>query len=205
MKKILVMCLVLFLFLVLTSCKEEATLKIKNNSSAQIWFTIDNGDVTGLTANSTWSKTYSSDRYVIVDYTGEHVFSDSETLDIELGKTTSLNVYADGGAIKINNNSSVTIYSVYLSPSTSSSWGVDQLGSELLYSGNYKLWTVSQNTWDIKLVDIAGNSYYAYDKYVPMDETYTINFVDSYKGEHAGKKKDGADPEFNVSYKVEKR
>jgi hypothetical protein len=132
MKKIIIICLALVMLFAVTACVEEATLRIRNNSNGTVWFEIDDGELMSLGSNSNWSKTYSSDRYVKVDYTGDHVFTGTRYLDLELGKTVTLEVYADGGAIKILNNSSVTIYSVFISPSSSSSWGVDQLGSELL-------------------------------------------------------------------------
>ncbi len=204
MRKILILCLALVMLFVVTACVDEATIRVRNNTNGTVWFEIDDGELMSLSSSSNWSRTYSSDRYVKVDYTGDHVFTGTRYLDLQLGKTVTLDIYADGGAIKIVNNSSVTIYSVFISPSSSSSWGVDQLGSELLYPNNTKLWTVSQNTWDIKVVDTYGESYYVWDKYVPMDTTVQLNFTDAKKGD-AKAKTDGVDPAFNVSYKVEAR
>ncbi len=204
MRKILVLSLALVMLVILTSCVDEATMRIRNNSSATVWFEVDNGELMSLSSNSSWSRTYSSDRYVRVDYTGDHVFSGTRNLDLQLGKTTTFDIFADGGAIKLLNNSSVTIYSVFLSPSSSSSWGVDQLGNQLLYPNNYKLWTVSQNTWDIKVVDTFGETYFVWNSYVPMDQTIQLIFTDAKKGD-SKHKADGIDQAANASYKIERR
>lgn len=204
MKKILVLGLSLVLLLILSSCVDEATLRVRNNSSAMVYFEIDDGELMSLSSNSSWSRNYGSDRYVKVDYTGDHVFTGSMNVDVELGRTTTFNIYADGGAIKLHNNSNFTIYSVYISPSSSSSWGADQLGTSLLYAGNNMLWTVSQNTWDIKVVDIYGDSYFLWNKYVPMDSTINLYFTNAKKGNDKNKA-DGVDPNFNLTYKIEKR
>jgi len=67
-------------------------------------------------------------------------------------------------SITIVNNTGYTIYYLYVSPTTSSSWGNDMLGTQVLRSGNqisvtlpYQISTVSR--YDIKVVDLDGDSY----------------------------------------------
>jgi hypothetical protein len=189
--------------LVLTSCVEDGTLRVKNNTSAMIWFDVDSGVTNYLNAYSSWNRNYSSDRWVDIEYSGDHVFSSSAEVLVENGRTTSLEISATGGAISLLNNSGITIYSVYLSPSSSSSWGSDQL-TGVLNPNQTTLWTVSAGSWDIRIKDIAGNNYYIYDRYINLDHTLSVSFTYSQKTEQKVKH-EGIDPNLSDACRIEKK
>lgn len=54
------------------------------------------------------------------------------------------------------NNTGVPIYYVYISPCSSSSWGDDQLGSNVVMPGNTWTWTMNAGCYDLKAVDRDG-------------------------------------------------
>ena len=67
------------------------------------------------------------------------------------------------GTIEIFNNTGYTVYYVYISPSSSSNWGADRLGSEVLYTGDTvkvsSLDISSRTPYDIMLVDEDNDTY----------------------------------------------
>jgi hypothetical protein len=86
--------------------------------------------------------------------------------------TAGLLVAASAATIEITNGTgSWDIYYIYISPSTSDSWGDDWLGSEIMSPGDTWEFTVQSGTWDIKLVDEDGDEYIRYN--VPVSGTYT--------------------------------
>ncbi len=203
MRRLLSILIIAVMVLLLTSCVEDGSLRVKNNTSAMIWFEVDSGVTNYLNAYSSWSRSYGSDAWVDIDYTGDHVFSSTAEILVENGRTSNLEIYATGGAISLLNNSSITIYSVYISPSSSSYWGDDQL-SGVLNPNQSRLWTVSAGSWDIKINDVAGNSYYIYDRYINMDQTLNVSFTYSQKTEQKVKH-EGIDPNLSDAYRIEKK
>ncbi len=183
MKKALILCICLFFMLAFTSCTQEAILRIKNSTTSMIWFELDGGNTTYLGAYSYWSKSYTSDRSVLVHYSGDHVFAASAVVDVQKDRTTTFDVMATGGAIKLFNTSTTTITQVYISPKNSNDWGQNQLSSSLLPNLT-TLWTVTEDTWDIKVVDNVGNSLYVFNQYIQKDSTLSINFSTKSQNEY---------------------
>lgn len=68
---------------------------------------------------------------------------------------------AFAGTINITNDTgSYDFYYVYISPSDSDSWGDDWLGStEIIYPGNTRSFSVSNNTYDVMVEDEDGDTY----------------------------------------------
>jgi hypothetical protein len=63
----------------------------------------------------------------------------------------------------IYNNTGYTVWYIYMSPSSSSNWGSDWLGSDILRSGDLTYFGLpSGGSWDIKLVDSDGDAYIKY-------------------------------------------
>jgi hypothetical protein len=83
------------------------------------------------------------------------------------------------GAVRLNNASGVTIDEFYLTPSSSSSWGVDQLGSGTLPTGSFfDVSTVPVGTYDARAVVLGVFSIYHGDSYgfsVTANSTYNIS------------------------------
>ncbi len=70
-----------------------------------------------------------------------------------------------------NGTGNYDIYYVYISPSTSSDWGSDWLGSDIINPGDTWEFNVQSGTWDLKLVDEDGDEYILYN--VPISGTYS--------------------------------
>ncbi len=83
------------------------------------------------------------------------------------------------GAVRLNNASGVTIDEFYLTPSGSSSWGEDQLGSSTLPTGSFfDVSTVPVGTYDARAVVLGVLSTYRGDSYgfsVTANSTYNIS------------------------------
>ncbi len=71
--------------------------------------------------------------------------------------TRTLPPPAAAPVLTIVNNSGSSIFYVYFSLSTSSTWGSDQLGASTIPAGSSFSWTVSPGTYDIKLEDSGHN------------------------------------------------
>ncbi len=71
--------------------------------------------------------------------------------------------------LRIVNNSSYTIYYVYISPSSSSTWGDDQLGESTIAPGYYYDFTLTPDTYDLK-AEASGH--------VLLATEYSVSFAD---------------------------
>jgi len=164
-----------FVFLtLLTSCFPDGVLRIRNQSSLNLEVQVNYMEPVYLSSEQSWSKSMTGESNAKVQYTCNHVFTKTRYIEIQSGKTTTLDIVADAGAIRIYNNSGSVISEVYLSPSTSLFWGSNQLEG-FIYAYSSALWTVYPKSWDIKVVDIQGNTYYRYDQLVDLDQTVSIN------------------------------
>ena len=158
-----------------------ARLKIYNNSDGELRISFANKASVYLDANS--YDTYKmylpngESGTVRFDYEGLYVLSDYRSFTLYSDELTATNINADAGAINIINDSSYTIYHLYLSPSSQSSWGPDLLDVNL-YSGNSALWTVAPGHWDIKLINDFGDAVFIYDEFISTNHTLNVTFLD---------------------------
>lgn len=85
------------------------------------------------------------------------------------------------GVVRIANDDSNnrTISTVYISPTTSTTWGSNWL-SGLITKGSYKDFVVEAGAYDIR-VETIGNSFYAQigDQTVVQDQTLTLTVTDT--------------------------
>lgn len=81
-------------------------------------------------------------------------FGDSEWLDC-IGSSSSSS--SSTNDVTFVNTSLWDIYNMYISPSSSSDWGSDRLGSNILNSGETYSVSLPSGTYDIKLVDEDGD------------------------------------------------
>lgn len=77
-----------------------------------------------------------------------------------------------------NGTGNYDIYYVYISPSSSSSWGDDWLGSDVMNPGDSWEFNVGNGTYDFKLVDEDGDSYILYNVPVHGDYTWYVTLDD---------------------------
>ena len=64
--------------------------------------------------------------------------------------------YSGQTELVLVNNTRAPIYYVYISPCSSSSWGADQLGSNVVMPGNTWTFRMSPGCYDLKAVDRDG-------------------------------------------------
>ena len=87
-----------------------------------------------------------------------------------------------GEVVITNDTGGYDIYYVYMSAETDTEWGGDWLDdTEIISSGSTKRFTVSNGTYDIKLVDEDGDEYIRWG--VPVNGTYHWNVTLSDLGE----------------------
>lgn len=80
----------------------------------------------------------------------DNTFEANDTYEWTLGEDAFAVAVA---SLEVHNNSSYTIERVYISPSSSSSWGTDQLGSDVISSGeSVKFNNIPVNTYKVKAV-----------------------------------------------------
>jgi len=175
MKNILkIYCLLATMLIV--GCSAEGEIEVNNYTDEWLDVSVD-GDFYTLEAYESVSKSFDLDDYLFsteekevkVWVEGLLKWDFSETYTIKPDKTKNVYIYADAGAIKVWNNSYYSITSVYLSPSSDSYWGSDDL-SGYLYYGYINSWRVTSGYWDIKVVDEYGYYDTWYDIYVAIGE-----------------------------------
>jgi hypothetical protein len=67
---------------------------------------------------------------------------------------------------------------IYVRPSSSSSWGTDRLGSSYLNSGQSITIQVSPGTYDVRAIDLDGDTSTAYNKSITSNITLTFLMYD---------------------------
>ncbi|MCD4796536.1 MAG: hypothetical protein K8R49_05120 [Candidatus Cloacimonetes bacterium] len=182
--------LLVLMGLILAGCSEDGTLRITNNSNYSAWFQLGSGGFTNdLSSGQDYEKDYTlstsifgdEDKKVTVYYGGDYVFTDQDSKTIKPGSTSKVNIYSDAGVIRIENTTYYDIVEVYLSPSSDSSWGEDDLIGDIGYN-EYVEWLVSPGSWDIKFYDEDGYYYIFLNVYIDIEEMYTITFIPRMKG-----------------------
>jgi hypothetical protein len=103
-------------------------------------------------------------------YSGDFVFEVTDDKIVYLNESRTYEINATGAAIKIRNLSAYSIIAVYLSLHSDTGWGDNDLSGNIL-PGNYKVWTVSPNVWDVKVVD-------ALNYYSTWENNYFIGLND---------------------------
>ena len=103
----------------------------------------------------------SPDTYDVKAVMSDGSYYTSFGVAISSGVTTilTLSPQSNYGAVKIVNNSSSTIINVYISPTTISSWGPDQLGASTISSGaSFTIADMLPGNYDFKAVKANGTS-----------------------------------------------
>lgn len=82
-------------------------------------------------------------------------------------------VYGDAPITIYNDTGGYDIYFIYANPSSYTEWGVDRLGSEILYSGDeYTFWVEGGDYYDIQCEDEDGDTYTFWEVWVGDDGLY---------------------------------
>ena len=161
---------------------DDYTLKVINDTNSDVWYSLQNSSTLFLEADefdvfipSDFDNLFSAN----IQYSGYHVFSDSDNIIISEFTSKDYYIFPDAGAISITNQSTQQLDLIYISPSSSSSWGDNVLSESLEYSDN-AIWTTEEGYWDIKIVEENNLEYYYYDCLVSFDQTRNVNFPDHF-------------------------
>lgn len=77
--------------------------------------------------------------------------------------------------IKVVNNAPASIYHLYVSPTSTSNWGPDQLGTSTVpANGGSVAFTANPGRYDLKLIMSTGNQYTLYNFEVTAGQTITV-------------------------------
>jgi len=180
--------------LVMVGCSQDGDLKVYNETSSYVSFTLNNGEEIELDYSEYFTKSWSlassifgnEEKDIDVNYTGDYVFSDDTTVTVEAGKTKKLRIYPDAGIASIwNNSSSFYIEELYLSPSSSSNWGDNLIPYTSIDPGETDDWKVSEGYWDVQLVDDWGDVFESYENWISVDETTIFEYTGFKKADHA--------------------
>jgi len=182
MRKTLGLLVVLVLFL--AGCSDDGTLKITDETSDEIWFSINDGAEITLDVGESYSKSWDlstsifgkEEKDVDVAYQGFYVFYDEVEKTVEAGSTTKLRIFADGGAIGIwNSSAAFYIEEVYITTSDDPEWGENRIIASIV-PGETVFWTVTPGDWDIQIVDNWGDVYELLWNYIALDETSVFEY-----------------------------
>lgn len=194
--------LIILLFaaaLLITGCSDEGTLRVLSYSMDEVWFEVDNGDVYYLYTNEyydfTWDLSTSlfgdEEKDVTVTYGGGYWFwYDYEVKKtVKPGSTAKVEIIGDAGEIAIwNNSNNFYVEEVYLSPSSDTTWGEDDLVG-YIGPGETVTWKVSSGYWDIKLVDDYGDEFVSLDNYINPETTTTFEYTGFKKSSNSASQK----------------
>ncbi len=143
------------------------------------------------------------DTNIYLEYTGDHVFSNYDTITLTPDYETDYSINADAGAFKIQNNNPINdISEVYISPSSESFWGPNLLAYDIT-PGGWALWTVEEGLWDIKIVDQWGSYFEIFGQFVNLDTTTDITYRTGYKNSMEPSKSDKIKGEASFFNKIE--
>lgn len=184
MKKLTKLIIILAVALLVISCSEDGKLTVINKSSEQIDVIIDGTPYNDLSYNEeseteTWSIAFGDEKNVPITATGYWLLDYSDEVTIGPGDDVLHEINSNCGKIQISNNHpSLSIWYVYLSVSTATEWGDDQLGSDIIAPGETYAWfATSGYTWDVKIVDGNSDSYEIYgDETLGAEETISYTF-----------------------------
>lgn len=173
MQKIMILALLILMAFAVMACEEDGELRIRNRTSARVNFTVDDANPQQLESWTNWSRYYSEDRVVQVQYQGDYVFTNTLERSIYKGLVTTIDINPNGGAIRLINNGNNVINAVFLSPSSETEWGEDDLMGILEVNGEAQ-WTLTPGQWDVRVIDSTNTSYYKLGVTVTVDQTINL-------------------------------
>ncbi|MBI9032339.1 hypothetical protein JEZ13_10140 [bacterium] len=153
-----------------------------NNTASGISYRLDNESLSTIAASESIERELGEDFADAVEfyYNGLYIFDQTINLDFDAQSYYHFDLDAQGGAIFVVNNTSDNITEVYISPSSSSSWGPDYMPSTIT-PGNQFAWTVQEGLWDVKIVDDAGFEAEIYEIQINLNESEYVDYGDDKK------------------------
>ncbi len=113
-------------------------------------FNMGSYDILLVDCNGTTLEDF---RNVMVDTSTIFTFAPGDSTFVSGGDDGTAPAGGDG-TLTVVNNSDVAICYVYISPTTASTWGDDQLGaSEMIRTGDTRIWNLDPDRYDVLLQD----------------------------------------------------
>lgn len=174
------------LIIALVGCTQPGYLEVENDTGEVIWVSIGSDTEEEVAKGGSISEEWelqatpleSEQLEVDISIRGIYKQIEDDTAVVTAGETTTYTVDADGGAIRINNNSSYNLYGIYITPSSNSNWGANLLSSALPPSYYFRYFGLAPGSWDVRLQDASFN-YDSYGYTVSVGVTRVISFVDA--------------------------
>lgn len=173
MRRYLVIILLVLMGLVLAACDDDAELRIRNRTNASVTAKVDEGEEFTIEAWSGWSRVYTQDTNVTVNYEGLYVYPGFVTRAVTQGIPTTVNIYPDCGAVRLNNDGAPAITEIYISRHDATDWGENLIASNML-AGSALTWSIKAGAWDFKVVNEAGTSLYSMNQTITDNETLEL-------------------------------
>lgn len=186
---------------------DKGCINFVNNTSGYVLITVPGmDDPITIGAHSNYTQSWLMTGYnanTTFSCTGDFVFSETNDLTVHVNNTGTRTINATGAAIKVLNNSSVTISSVYLSPHSDTTWGSDDL-SGTIAPGEYVTWTVSAIDWDVKVVDSQANyAAWSNNGNLALNEMLVINYDMSKQNHDISNKTDGIGSSHEGQFRIQ--
>ncbi len=162
-------------------------------------------DPVSINANGNYTQAwYMTEASNTADFTmtGTYVFHDPYTATVNLNATETYNIIANAAAITVRNYSSETINEVYLSPHSSTDWG-NNLLSGTLASTNYASWTVTRDTWDVKVITNSFITTWTENSYINNNQMLVINYYTPTRQMDISRKAEGISSVNDQRYRIE--
>jgi hypothetical protein len=161
--------------LTISACFSDTELRIKNNTTAQAWVSINGTEPVYINSKRTHSAYVSSPQVVKLEYNGYHLFENTQHIDMTDGNSATFSLEPTAGAMKIHNSSVREVRSVNFSPANQNNWGADLL-SGVLQTGQNQTFSLTPGFWDVKIRDSHNNYYYYPNQEIILDRTRELIF-----------------------------
>ena len=132
---------------------QVADLTLTNLSVDSMFCLVENYDSLFFDGEDSVSGKFTVDADVVVSSAGRYKFLESENMVWLPGSTYRYELTPDACEIQLNNlHPNRAIYYVFISLSTSDSWGDDQLGDDILYPQEGYVWKAEGDViWEIRV------------------------------------------------------
>lgn len=167
--------LMALIMLLISACFSDIELRIRNNTTAQAWVSINGGEAIYINPKRTHSAYFGSSQIVKLEYNGYHMFENTEHIDLTNGNSATVSLEPNAGAIKIHNSSVREARAIYFSPANQNNWGADLL-SGVLQTGQNQTFSLTPGFWDVKIRDSHNNYYYYPNQEIILDRTRDLIF-----------------------------
>lgn len=151
------------------------------SQNAEMWVSIDGGsnDYIPIYGDVTYFfDPFFGSTVVNVDYNGHTVFAGSTVMTVTEDDYSRLDIYPDAGCIWIENNSSTFyIEEVYVSLSSSWSWGSNMLYSDIAPGESFSVTVTPGTSWDLKVVDNYDDPFTDMSINVSVDEIHYHDYT----------------------------